>query len=302
MRILTGVFAALVLSACSVPDVSIPLHRVAASIPANTPVLFDTATGAQIDTADLARRLSDADIVVLGEVHDNPGHHRVQAELVRLLNPAGLAFEMIPRASEEGIAVFLDQGGAPGDIGPAIGWNRLGWPDWTLYRPIVEAAPDAVITGGALPKKMVRQAIRDGAPAAAEPEYAAALADPLPADAQAALEQVMIDSHCGKLPAQMVPGMVEAQRLRDASFAAAVLRARATGQGRVVLITGTGHAHRDRGVPLYLARLAPDLTVLTVGMTESDELPDKDALSDEPFDALVVTGPTPRPDPCAAFQ
>ena len=42
----------------------------------------------------------DADIVVLGEIHDNPEHHRVQAEIVAALAPAALVFEMIPQELE----------------------------------------------------------------------------------------------------------------------------------------------------------------------------------------------------------
>ncbi len=96
--------------------------------------------GAVLSEADLVVALGQAQIVVLGEVHDNPVHHARQARLVRQLRPQGIAFEMVPGASEEGIQVFLAQGGARGKIGPAIGWGRMGWPDWDLYAPVFEAA------------------------------------------------------------------------------------------------------------------------------------------------------------------
>ena len=303
MRSLPILLLACFVSACAASSDTAPLHKVAATLDVEPPVIWDVGTGAELDVDTLARRLSGADVIVLGEVHDNPGHHQVQAQLVAALKPAGLAFEMVPRASEEGIAVFLEQGGTRDQIGPAIGWDRMGWPDWSMYSAIFTAAPDAGITGGALPRKQVRRAVRDGALAAAGPDLRAALRKPLPADHQAALEQVMVDSHCGHLPASAAPGMVEGQRLRDASFAAAILRARrAGGSGPVILITGTGHAHRDRGVPLYLSRLAPDLKVATIGMTESQTPPEASELSAQPFDALVVTAPVNRPNPCAAFQ
>ncbi|MEM9139853.1 MAG: ChaN family lipoprotein [Pseudomonadota bacterium] len=262
------------------------------------------ANGAKITQADLIARLRSADVVVLGEVHDNPQHHAIQASLVEALAPSGLAVEMIPRASEEGIAVFLDQGGDYGEIGPAIGWTKLGWPDWALYRPVFEAAEGAVITGGALSRRRIRQALDDGAEAAAaaaaDPVLIRALADGLPDRAQQAMVKDMIVAHCNKLPASAARTMVEAQRLRDASFAGAALRARQAA-GPVVLITGTGHARADRGVPLYLERLAPDLKVMTVGFLESD-LAAVTAGADQPFDAVVVTLPAPREDPCLAFQ
>jgi uncharacterized iron-regulated protein len=102
-------------------------------------------------------------------------------------------------------------------------------------------------------------------------------------------------AHCGALPAEVLPGMVQAQRLRDAALARAVVQAhRATG-GPVVLITGTGHARRDRGVPAVLAQAMPDLSVLSVGQMEGS------AGADPPFDRWIVTPALPRGDPCDAF-
>lgn len=253
----------------------------------------------------LIAMLRRADVVILGEVHDNPEHHAVQSRLVAALAPSGLAVEMIPAASEEGVAVFLEQGGLYGDIGPAIGWERLGWPDWRLYQPIFEAAKGAVITGGGLRRAQIRRAVSDGAvasaAASADPVLIRALNEELSATAQAEMEAEMIASHCGKLPSSTAPGMVEAQRLRDASFAAAALRARDNSDGLVVLITGTAHARSDRGVPLYIERLAPGLKVATVGFVEAvgDAA---SAAKDKAFDAVMVTLPASRDDPCAVFQ
>ena len=91
--------------------------------------------------------------------------------------------------------------------------------------------------------------------------------------------------------------MVEAQRLRDATLAEAVLAERAAVPGRpVVLITGNGHARRDRGVPALLARAAVGLEVLTIGQLESaPEAP-------PPFDLWLVTAPAERSDPCDTFR
>ena len=262
--------------------------------------ILDVKSGQSVRPAELAQALGAADIVILGEIHDNPQHHAAQAWLVAALRPGGLAFEMVPRASEEGIAVFLAQGGARGEIGPAIGWDRLGWPDWELYRPIFEAAPDAVIAGGALPRADVRRAISDGAAAVLDaPAFEPSLSTPLPGPVQAAFEAEMVEAHCGHLPAAAAPGMVQAQRLRDASFAAATVRARdLAGGDRTVLITGNGHARRSVGVPIYLADAFPDLTVLTVGMLEGKPTD----LAVQPFDYVWVTAPHTRGDPCEAFK
>ena len=90
-------------------------------------------------------------------------------------------------------------------------------------------------------------------------------------------------------------GMVQAQRLRDAALARAVVLAIAETGGPVAVITGSGHARRDTGVPALLALAAPDLAVLTIGQVEADPGPDA------PYDLWIVTPATPRDDPCAAL-
>ena len=121
------------------------------------------------------------------------------------------------------------------------------------------------------------------------------------------VEDEMIAAHCNKLPRQAAGGMVEAQRLRDARFAAAVRRALAEGGGeRAVLITGNGHARTDRGVPAYLRQAAPGVSVLSVGMVEME--PGADPAADPaitarglPFDYIWFSDPAKRTDPCAGY-
>ena len=185
--------------------------------------------------------------MVLGEVHDNPAHHARQARLVRQLQPRGLAVEMVPEASEEGIQVFLAQGGERGRIGPAIGWQRLGWPDWRLYAPIFEAAPGAYIAGAGVARSEIRVAMRGGAATA----YGAGASDlgldrPLDPAILSAFEDDLIAAHCNLLPRQVASGMVEAQRLRDARFGAAALRAYSRGGDRKSTRLNSSHTDISR--------------------------------------------------------
>lgn len=239
--------------------------------------------------------LPAADVVILGEVHDNPIHHANQARAVAAIRPAALVFEMF--GPDEAARA---QGVARGDaaaLGAALGWEGSGWPDFALYHPIFTAAPDALIAGGSLPRGTVRRAITEGAAAPFGPDAARfGLDRPLdPAD-QAAREALQAEAHCNALPPELLPGMVAAQRLRDAALARATLEALAAAGGPVVVITGTGHADRLRGIPAALGHAAPDLRVLALGQTEADPGPDA------PFDLWIVTDPQPRPDPCAAFK
>jgi uncharacterized iron-regulated protein len=270
--------------------------------------LWDVAAGERVERAALAARLREADVAILGEVHDNPAHHRRQAWLVERIAPAGIAFEMIPEASEEGVRTFLEEGGAPGEIGPAIGWERLGWPDWAMYRPVFEAAAGAYVAGGGVARGDLGRAMEADAAAAFGPGAGAyGLDEALPEAERAAVTDEMVASHCDALPRSVAAKMVAAQRLRDARFAHAVRRARAMGEGRTVLVTGNGHARTDRGVPAALAEAEPALDVVALGQLEVAE--GRTALADygpegapPPYDYVWFAEPAEREDPCAAFE
>ncbi len=267
------------------------LHRIGAAVAAAL-LLMQPAAAVEIAAGDLVR-LPQADVVILGEVHDNPDHHRNQALAVAAVAPRALVFEMLTPAQ----AARMPQD--PGDraaVEAALGWAGSGWPDFAMYHPIFLAAPKAEVFGGDLPPGEVARSVTEGAAAvfgaqAARYGLTAALA---PED-QVAREADMQASHCGALPVDVLPGMVQAQRLRDAALARAVVQAfQATG-GPVVLITGNGHARRDQGVPAVLERAMPDLSVVSVGQMEGSAGPVP------PFDRWIVTPTLARGDPCDAF-
>ncbi|AMY67878.1 ChaN family lipoprotein [Frigidibacter mobilis] len=238
-----------------------------------------------------------ADVVILGEVHDNPVHHAHQAQAVAALAPAALVFEML--TPDQAALVSDANRGDAASLGAALAWEASGWPDFTLYHPIFTAAPQARIYGAALPRDQVRRSVTEGAAAIlGEDAGRFGLTVPLP-DAELAARVVdQMEAHCNAMPAEMMPGMVEAQRLRDAALARAAVQAMADSGGPVAVIAGSGHARRDWGIPAALALAAPELSVISVGQIEAEGAADPD----QPFDLWLVTPPTPREDPCAAFN
>lgn len=239
-----------------------------------------------------------ADIVILGEVHDNPTHHATQAAVVAALQPAALVFEMIPQALEDEVNALREQGAGRDQLAAALQWSDSGWPDFAFYAAILEAAPQARVFGAGQPPEDVRRAAAEGAAAAFGPDAPAyGLDRPLEPAERAAREADMLAAHCGKLPPETLPGMVEAQRFRDAGLADAALWARTmTGDGRVVVIAGTGHADRLRGIPAALDVADPDLAVLSVGQFEGEPGPAGD------YDLALFAPPPDRRDPCADFR
>lgn len=251
------------------------------------------AVAAEIGPSDLDR-LPGARIVILGEVHDNPLHHANQARAVAALRPAALVFEMLH--PDQAARATPEARTSQEALEAALGWNASGWPDFAMYYPIFAAAPEAAILGAALPREDVRRAMTDGAAAvfgAGADRFG--LDRPLAEADQAAREAAQQVAHCNALPADLLPGMVAAQRLRDAAFARTALQALDQTGGPVVVITGTGHARKDEGIPAALALAAPGVSVLSVGQVEGNPGPDA------PYDLWLVTVPTPRNDPCGGF-
>lgn len=254
------------------------------------------AGGDRIDKSRMMARIRGADIIIIGEQHDNPGHHRQQAGIIAAIEPDGLAFEMVPRARETALYQVRIRGE---DAGVALDWANSAWPEWSLYKPLFDAAPGAMVTGGDLGRDVVSLAVKSGA-AAAFGEGAAryGLDQALPEDTHALMIEEQKNTHCGALPAEMLPGMVEAQRLRDAAFADAALRLVEEGFTPAILITGNGHARTDRGAPLYLKQAVPELKVISIGQVEIRE---GESDSSAPFDIVIYSAPLDRGDPCEAL-
>ncbi|MEM8576428.1 MAG: ChaN family lipoprotein [Pseudomonadota bacterium] len=233
-----------------------------------------------------------ADIVILGEVHDNPAHHARQAQAVALISPSAVVWEMM--SPEQ--AALVDPALAADAQGEALEWADSGWPEFAMYHPIIASAPGAAHYGAAVPRAQFMKVIEgDLSQVFTEPKLYGLDAD-LPSDEQAARNQLQFDAHCEMLPPDAIPGMVNVQRLRDASFAQAAITAwRETG-GPVVIITGNGHARADWGIPRFLERAAPDAQVVTLGQGEGEVMPEGG------FDILRTSPPVERPDPCDAFR
>lgn len=236
-----------------------------------------------------------AEVYVLGEVHDNPAHHLVQAEAVQAIAPRAVVFEML--TAEQAAQVTDDILQDAGRLGEALDWEASGWPDFAMYYPIFAAAEGAKVLGAAVPRDETRNAMQIGIPRAFGNEAVAfGLTEELDPEQLADRLNLQMDAHCGALPLELLPGMVDLQRLRDAKLAQVTLDALEETGGPVVVITGNGHARKDWGVPSYLARIAPGVSVFALGQGEDGGEPDGG------FDLILDAASVEREDPCLAFQ
>lgn len=266
--------------------------------------------------AALVPKLARARFVLLGERHDNPDHHRMQAHLLAGLVRAGrrpaVAFEMIDTAQAGALARFLATSPhRAAALGSAIDWAQTGWPPWRYYAPIAEVALDGglPIVPAELPANKVRAVVEHGwKPLDASLVARLGLRRPWPASRTAAMRSELRRAHCGLLPAHLLPGMVQAQRLRDA-FMAERLRSAATADG-AVLIAGAGHARTDYGVPLHLrgqgVRAGQIASVALVEVRPGEATPRAYASSFNakrlPFDYVIFTPAARHGNTCAKLR
>ena len=236
-----------------------------------------------------------ADVVVLGEIHDNPAHHDLQAQWVAHIAPSAIVMEML--TPEQAALITPETRQDPEMLGDLLGWEQAGWPDFAMYSPILVAAADARIYGAAVPRDVARASMTDGIAAtfgADAGDYG--LHRALPADQQVARIALQDQAHCNAMPPDMLPAMVDIQRLRDATLARAVAQAMIDTSGAVVVITGNGHARKDWGMPSILDGVLPNAIIFSLGQTEDD------APMDGAFDLVLSAKGVVRPDPCDAFR
>ncbi|WP_299745961.1 ChaN family lipoprotein [uncultured Tateyamaria sp.] len=231
------------------------------------------------------------EVLIMGEVHDNPQHHAEQANAVRIIQPKAVVFEMLTPEEAQALAEVPRDPDAMRDATGSVQWSNIA-----DYADVLAASP--VIVGAALSREDMRAAFSSGAAEVFGAEAESyGLTQPLAEEEQAIRELNQFDAHCEAMPQEMMGGMVEAQRLRDAAFARSVIEALDTYGSPVVLITGNGHARMDWGVPAYLMRARPTFDVTSIGQGERQEPPDG------LFSWTLNGAASPdRDDPCAVFK
>lgn len=257
-----------------------------------------TGDGEEATVEALREAVLVADFVLIGEIHPNADHHRLQADIIRTLTDAGrrpaVVWEMVPLSRQTDLDAYIAGGGDAAGLGTALDWEQRGWPDWTIYQPIAEAAlaAELPLIAGNLDRETVR-AIGQGDDTALDETERERLGLylSLPDRAEAEILETLAEAHCDLLPTQALAPMLTVQRARDGAMAAAMAEA---GDDGAVLIAGRGHVRRDWGVPATLAVKRPDATMVAIGLTEAPH-----DIGPNPFDFVIVTPRAEVKDYCA---
>lgn len=229
----------------------------------------------------LLRAVETADAAFVGEIHDNAAGHRFELELLQALAtrraPVVLALEMFERDVQPSLDAYL-----AGRLSEAEFLRAARpWSNYQAdYRPLVELAKAQgwpVVASNA-PQALVAAVGKGGLAAiAALPQAQRDVAVTAPACANGPYRQRFFDElgggeghGGGKIPADRLQRMFEAQCVRDETMAEAVA-ARIRPGTLVVHVNGAFHSDHRLGLVEGVARRRPQARLVTLSVLPSGE-------------------------------
>ena len=260
-----------------------------------------SASGAPAPLATALRApLAVNEVLLLGEVHDNPAGHRARLAILQALIDSGrrpaLVMEQFDRDRQADLDRALRECADADCVVGRAAPPRAGW-DWQLYRPVLELAlrHRLPVLAANLSRQDASRIAQGGYAAALDAGTIAAygLDRPLDAALLGAQRDEIAQGHCGMLPEAALDGMVQAQLARDVWMARTL--AAPAGKARLaVLLAGNGHVRKDVGVARWLMP-ADRARTRSVGFVEHDPAPGE-------FDEVHPIPAHPRGDPCEVFR
>jgi uncharacterized iron-regulated protein len=234
--------------------------------------------GARVQAADtLLAGFARQQVVLLGETHDDPEHHRWQLHTIAALHGLRptmvLGFEMFPRRLQPILNDWVAGRLSDVEFLARSDWQRVWGYDWNLYLPIFQFSRMHRIPMLALNvERTLVTRVGDEGWAAIPAEEREGISDPTPADRDYAvrLYPSYLDHqpHGGHQSAQRKQPsedelndpkfrrFVEAMQIWDRAMAQAIAeRLRTTNPPLVVAIMGSGHLQHGYGVPRQLRDL-----------------------------------------------
>jgi len=272
--------------------------------------IWDMNSRTYIDEPTLLNRVNAANVLLLGETHDNTQHHKYQEELLLARIESGARPALMMEQLDASTQAALDQALAGSNRDMVLGnvTALVKFTDWQAYSTLLAIAVDnkLPIIAANVPNQQLQPVVWRG--------YAAYDAGELK---RLAVEEVWSESrqkflvanmggaHCGQLRDELREGLTRSQRLRDALMADSALSSVDRG---VVAIVGSSHARRDIGLPLYFSARAPAARILSIGFvevslgsTDPNSYIGNSASADVPFDVVWFTPRVDRADPCVDF-
>ncbi len=276
--------------------------------------VYDTRRKRFIDFESMVATLSKADVVFLGEQHNDPGTHRLQLGVLdgiarRRSGPVVLALEMFERDAQAALDAYL---AGTMDEAAFLAGSRP-WPNYAAdYRPLVEFARERnwPVVAGNVPRRLAQVVARRGLAAvdSLPPTDRALIATDLncPRDEYwTRFRDVMGDlsGHGMQLTPEQASAMAwrmyESQCVKDETMGEAIAAAAAAHSTLVVHANGSFHSDYRLGTADRAKGRMPRARIAVVSFVPVADLDAADGKSRRKLGDFVVFTLAPPPAPAS---
>ncbi|RLB39920.1 MAG: hypothetical protein DRH12_10845 [Deltaproteobacteria bacterium] len=213
-----------------------------------------------MEYSGLVHRLAQADVVFIGETHDNPDHHLIQVQLLQsLLEKWGkltLAVEFLPYEMQPIIDRYMAGAISEKDFLHQVEWRQTWGFDYHFYRPLLQLVK---LRGGHViainaPQKLVKKVAKDGLDSLGPAERGLLPREiDLTDKAHREYLREIYGSHAHE-KLKKFEFFYEAQCVWEETMAEHVADYLERKKGKIVVICGSGHIYYDFGIPKRLRR------------------------------------------------
>ena len=294
--------------------------------------IWDIESGKVIEQEELIEQFVGADVIYLGEKHDNARQHEIQLQILETLISKGkrpsIGFEFFTTGQTSTLINFTQPTGPimnmksneqnpESVLRQALGWNHRSDEEWNYYFKLIELAKKNQLPTFAtdipwgLSSRITRVGVKN-----LHPTELSLLVDTRLNDSE--YEELMLEeftnAHCGYRNEKVFRRMYQAWIARNDAMAQSIVNTlEANPQNPVVMIVGFGHLRHGMGIPERVAYLNPATKQINFTMFEISQEPSSlDSYLPEfeingktfrqDFDYIWFTSPQDLEDPCKAFR
>lgn len=286
----------------------------------------------ELSKTDIYESIASADVVYLGEIHDNPWHHELQLDVVRHLTESGaqpaIGFEFFNTGQTSDLMSFTaplthtnksskSLTKAEQRLRRQLGWGKQREDEWAAYFPIIDYAKQnsLAVFGTDLPAGIRRRITRIGISELSPVEQRLIVDTGFSNEAYRTLMQKrFVQGHCGWNDPKLLDNLYKTWLARNDSMATAITDMLASTTDRpVVMIVGAGHTMYNMGIVERVAALMPSARQMNIAFKPVQDLSNSltDYLQAEEVEGSVFspnheyfwfTPALEREDPCAKFK
>lgn len=232
-------------------------------------------SGKEVNYGKMVKSLGKAELIFIGEQHNNPLAHWLEMKVIRSLDDTGdiiIGMEMFETDTQKGLDLYL----AGSSTAEVFAESTRHWSNYnTDYAPIIEYAKskNIKVIASNCPTQYARMIYKDGFEIVEslvdeEQKWMAPL--PIPYDATLPGYKGMLDM----MPGHGGDNLPKAQAIKDATMANSIVM-NWPASGKFIHVNGAYHSNNFEGILWYMNEYRPGtkmMTISTVVQSSIDQL------------------------------